>query len=129
MRDPKLVVTTGKTPVPTPDQARDLLYSIEPRTIAGLRDRALIAALIHTAARIEAVLVLRFKDYHRRERPGCPICTIKATSSTPCPATTSWLSTSMIISKRPGSPTTKTARCSAPLRQARDGAYSIFQMP
>ena len=42
VRGPRHVVTRGKTPVLTADQARELLDSIDTSTIAGLRDRALI---------------------------------------------------------------------------------------
>lgn len=53
----------GKTPEMTPDQARALLAAIDTTTPVGLRDRALIATLIYTAARAGAVARLRRKDF------------------------------------------------------------------
>ena len=43
VRGPKHVVKTGKTPVLTGEQARELLDSIDTSTLVGLRDRALIS--------------------------------------------------------------------------------------
>jgi integrase/recombinase XerD len=45
-------------------QARQLLASIDVTTPAGLRDRAVIATLIYTAARRGAVAKLRRQDFH-----------------------------------------------------------------
>jgi len=64
VRGPKLSTKTGKTPVMSADQARELLDSIDGGKIGDLRDRALIAALTYTAGRIGAVLNLKVKDYH-----------------------------------------------------------------
>src|SRR5690349_25046168 len=44
-------VRTGKTPVLDPSKARQLLDSIDVSTPAGLRDRALIALMVHIFAR------------------------------------------------------------------------------
>lgn len=58
-------VVEGLTPEITPDQARRLLTSIGTATLAGLRDRALIACLIYTVARAGALarLELRHLEY------------------------------------------------------------------
>lgn len=53
----------GRTPAITVEQSRALLASIEPKTMADFRDRALIGVLIYTAARAGAVAKLRFKDF------------------------------------------------------------------
>lgn len=53
----------GRTPEITVEQARKLLESIRPTTLVDLRDRALIATLIYTAARAGAVARLRLKDF------------------------------------------------------------------
>jgi len=63
VRGPKHVVKKGKTPVLTARQARKLLDSIDTKTIAGLRDRALIGVLIFSFARIGAVLNMNVEDY------------------------------------------------------------------
>ena len=44
----------GKTPVLTADEARTLLESISTATVVGLRDRALIALMTYTFARVGA---------------------------------------------------------------------------
>ena len=54
VRGPKHVVKTGKTTVLTGEQARELLDSIDTKTVVGLRDRALIGLLVFTFARIGA---------------------------------------------------------------------------
>lgn len=70
VRGPRHSVQEGKTPAMEPMQIRDLLRSIpitqklgEP-CIAGLRDRAVIAVLVYTAARVGAVAKLRRQDFY-----------------------------------------------------------------
>jgi site-specific recombinase XerD len=62
VRGERYAVIEGKTPEISPDQARTLLAAIDTRTPVGLRDRAVIATLIYTAARAGAVASLRLKD-------------------------------------------------------------------
>jgi site-specific recombinase XerD len=73
VRGPKYVVKRGKTPVLTTDQARHLLDSIrttsiedgvETPLIVGLRDRALIAVMVYTFARVSAVVTMKVEDYY-----------------------------------------------------------------
>jgi site-specific recombinase XerD len=52
----------GKTPEIGAAQARDLLKSIDASDLVGLRDRAIIAVLIYTAARVGAVAKLTLKS-------------------------------------------------------------------
>lgn len=54
----------GKTPEIPIEQARRLLGSIETDSIVGLRDRAIIAVLAYTAARVGAVARLRLRDLY-----------------------------------------------------------------
>ena len=56
VRGPKHIVKKGKTPVLDADEARQLLDSIDVSTPVGLRDRALIALLIYTFARVSAAI-------------------------------------------------------------------------
>ena len=70
VRGPRYTVKKGKTPVLTADEARALLDSIDASTVAGLRDRALIATMIYTFGRIGAVLGMRVQDYYRQGRRG-----------------------------------------------------------
>ena len=65
VRGPKFVVKRGKTPVLTPEQARELLDSIDTSTMIGLRDRALIGVMVYTFARIGAVTGLKIADYYQ----------------------------------------------------------------
>ncbi len=64
VRGPKYIVKRGKTPVLTAEQARTLLDSISVETLLGLRDRALIATLLYSFARISAVCAMRVEDYY-----------------------------------------------------------------
>ena len=77
VRGPKHVVKKGKTPVLTVEEARELLDSIEATrvvkrmdgttseepNVVGLRDRALIGAMVYTFARVSAVLHMKVCDY------------------------------------------------------------------
>jgi integrase/recombinase XerD len=65
VRGPKYVVKRGKTPVLTADQARQLLDSIDTSLIVGLRDRALIAVMVYTFARVSAVVTMKVEDYYQ----------------------------------------------------------------
>ncbi len=55
VRGERYQLAEGKTPEITVDQERALLKSIRPRGVEGLRDKAIVATLIYTAARIGAV--------------------------------------------------------------------------
>ena len=84
VRGPKYVVKKGKTPVLNADEARALLdgikviretviddgMRIEQPRLVGLRDRALIAVMVYTFARISVVLQMKVSDYFIRERRG-----------------------------------------------------------
>ena len=64
VRGPKHVVKKGKTPVLDGDEAKKLLDSIDVSTIVGLRDRALIALLVYSFARVSAALAMNVEDYY-----------------------------------------------------------------
>jgi integrase/recombinase XerD len=68
VRGPKFVVKRGKTPVLTAKEARELLDSIDTSTVAGLRDRALIATMVYTFARVSAVVGMKIEDYYQNGR-------------------------------------------------------------
>jgi site-specific recombinase XerD len=65
VRGPKYVVKKGKTPVLTPEQARELLDSIDTSKIAGLRDRAILGVMIYSFARVGAVCAMNVQDFHQ----------------------------------------------------------------
>ena len=56
VRRPTHVVTTGATPVLSPAEARRLLEAIDPGTLAGLRDLALVSVMLYSVARVSAVI-------------------------------------------------------------------------
>lgn len=68
VRGPKHVVKRGKTPVLAPDEARQLLDAIDVSTPAGLRDRALIALMVYTFARIGAATAMSVGDVYVQSR-------------------------------------------------------------
>jgi site-specific recombinase XerD len=63
VRSQRLQVVEGKTPEITVKQCRRLLDGIDTSSVIGLRDRAVIAVLIYTAARVGAVAKLRRRDF------------------------------------------------------------------
>ncbi len=63
VRGPKHVVKKGKAPVLATDEARVLLDSIDASTEMGLRDRALIALMAYTFARVSAATAMKVEDY------------------------------------------------------------------
>jgi integrase/recombinase XerD len=63
VRGPSYVVRTGKTPVLTREEARHLLASIDPSTLIGCRDLALIGIMIYSFARVGAVVAMNIEDY------------------------------------------------------------------
>ncbi|MBN9523429.1 tyrosine-type recombinase/integrase [bacterium] len=68
VRGPKYVVKRGKTPVLDSDQARRLLDSIDTAKLSGLRDRALIAVMVYSFARVTAAVSLRVEDYYQEKK-------------------------------------------------------------
>jgi site-specific recombinase XerD len=68
VRGPKHSVKRGKTPVLAADEARQLLDAIDIGAIAGLRDRALIALMVYSFARIGAATSMRVEDVFTDQR-------------------------------------------------------------
>ncbi len=68
VRGPSHVVRQGKTPVLEPTEARALLDAIDTTTQAGLRDRALIALMVFSFARIGAALAMKVEDVFVQNR-------------------------------------------------------------
>lgn len=62
VRGERYQAVEGKTPEIGRDQVRQLLASIDVSRPVGLRDRAILATLIYTSARVGAVAALRIKD-------------------------------------------------------------------
>jgi site-specific recombinase XerD len=68
VRGPKHSVRKGKTPILGAEEARALLDSIPASSAVGLRDRALIALMVYTFARIGAALKMRVEDVYVQNR-------------------------------------------------------------
>ncbi|MDP9121223.1 MAG: site-specific integrase [Acidobacteriota bacterium] len=71
VRGPRLVIRVGKTPVLEEEDARVLLASIAGDELIDHRDRALLAVLLYSFARIGAVVGprgLRVRDYENQRR-------------------------------------------------------------
>jgi integrase/recombinase XerD len=70
VRGPKHSVKKGKTSVLSVEEMRTLLDSIDTGTLIGLRDRALIALMGYTFARVGAALSMKVEDYYIQKRRG-----------------------------------------------------------
>jgi site-specific recombinase XerD len=68
VRGPKHSVRKGKTPILSAEEARALLDSIPASSPVGLRDRALIALMVYTFARVGAALKMRVEDVYVQTR-------------------------------------------------------------
>lgn len=68
VRGPSHTTKSGKTPILDPAEARQLLDSINVTTIVGLRDRALIALMVYSFARVGAATAMRVEDVYTERR-------------------------------------------------------------
>ena len=68
VRGPKHVVKTGKTPVLTAEETRELLDTIDTDTLVGLRDRALIGLMVYSFARVSAAVSMKVADYYTQSK-------------------------------------------------------------
>ena len=117
VRGPKHVVKTGKTPVLSAAEIRELLDGIDVTTLAGLRDRALLGVLVYSFARVTAAVSMHVADYYtqgprsffRLPRKRRPLQHGAGPTTPPRP-------TSTPTSKPPASPRTTAAPSSAPAR-------------
>lgn len=65
VRGPRHSYRKGKTPVLSAEDARALLDSIDTSHVVGKRDRALIALMVFTFARVGAVTAMTVEDYYQ----------------------------------------------------------------
>ena len=70
VRGPRFSQRRGKTPVLQPDEMRTLLESIGTERLIDLRDRALIALMAYTFARVGAAVAMTAGDYFVQGRRG-----------------------------------------------------------
>lgn len=66
VKAPKYSIRKGKTTVLSADETRVLLDSIDTSHVVGLRDRALIALMVYTFARVGAVVGMKIEAYYRQ---------------------------------------------------------------
>jgi site-specific recombinase XerD len=64
VRGPRYSIKKGKTPVLSAEETRKLLDSIDASHVVGLRDRALIGAMVYSFARVSAVVNMKVRDYY-----------------------------------------------------------------
>jgi integrase/recombinase XerD len=70
VRGPRHSVRKGKTSVLSAEEMGQLLGSIDTGTLIGLRDRALIALMGYTFARVGAAAGMKVEDYYIQKRRG-----------------------------------------------------------
>jgi site-specific recombinase XerD len=61
-------VSKGVTPVLSSEEATALLAGMDTSSVVGLRDRALIAVMTYTFARVSAVVALNLEDYFAQKK-------------------------------------------------------------
>jgi site-specific recombinase XerD len=68
VRGPRHSVSKGSTPVLSSDEATALLTGMDVSTVVGLRDRAIVAVMTYTFARVGAVVALTVEDYFSQKK-------------------------------------------------------------
>jgi integrase/recombinase XerD len=68
VRGPRHSVSKGSTPVLSSEEATALLTGMDVSTVVGLRDRAIIAVMTYTFARVGAVVALTVDDYYSQKK-------------------------------------------------------------
>jgi site-specific recombinase XerD len=68
VRGPRHSVSKGVTPVLSSEEATALLAGMDISSVVGLRDRAIIAVMTYTFARVGAVVALTVEDYFAQKQ-------------------------------------------------------------
>jgi site-specific recombinase XerD len=68
VRGPRHSVSKGVTPVLSSEEATALLTGMDISTVVGLRNRAIIAVMTYTFARVGAVVALTIEDYFAQKK-------------------------------------------------------------
>ena len=68
VRGPRHSVSKGSTLVLSSEEATALLTGMDVSTVVGLRDRAIIAVMTYTFARVGAVVALTVEDYYPQKK-------------------------------------------------------------
>jgi integrase/recombinase XerD len=69
VRGPRYSQNTGKTPILDRSEARALLDSIDASDAVGARDKALVALMLFSWARVSAVVGMKVRDYRGAGTP------------------------------------------------------------
>ena len=107
-------IRRGKTPVLSTAECRRFLRSISTDTVGGLRDRALVAVMTYSFARVSAALAMNVKDIFRMEDRLWLRLHEKGGKELEIPCPTTWNRISRPMSRRPGSTATAKVPSSAP---------------
>lgn len=121
-RGPKHVVKMGKAAVLDPSEARALIDSIDVLTTVRLRDRALIALLVYSFARVGAALAMKAEDVYVQNRRLWVRPHEKGGKRHEMPCHHNLEAYLHAISTAVGLPTIRRGRCSAPSGAARDNS-------
>ena len=68
VRGPRHSVSKGVTPVLSSEEATTLLTGMDVSSVVGLHDRAIIAVMTYTFARVGAVVALTVEDYYAQKK-------------------------------------------------------------
>jgi site-specific recombinase XerC len=68
VRGPRHSVTKGIRPVLSSEEATALLAGMDTSSVVGLRDRAMIAVMTYTFARVGALIALNVGDYYSQKK-------------------------------------------------------------
>jgi integrase/recombinase XerD len=68
VRGPRHSVSKGVTPVLSSEEATALLNGMDVSSVVGLRDRAVIAVMTYTFARVGAVVALNVENYYSQKK-------------------------------------------------------------
>ena len=113
VRGPRHSVSEGSTRVISSAEATELLKGMNASSVVVLRDRTIIAVMTYTFARVGAVVALAVEDYYPQKKHWWLKLHEKNGKVNEMPCHPSWPSIWMNTSKRPASPATAKARCSA----------------
>jgi site-specific recombinase XerD len=68
VRGPRHSAKTGRTPVLSEEEARGILAAIDTSSLVGLRDRAALAFMVYSFARVGALVGMNVEDYFSQGR-------------------------------------------------------------
>ena len=67
VRGPRYSASKGSTPVLSSEEATALLEDMDVSTVVGLRDRAIVAVMAYTFARVGVLVALSVEDYSTKK--------------------------------------------------------------